>query len=524
MKRDGGRNMNRLFRNILKENKNDYIRTVLGCSWIISLIYFSTAVGGCLSYISTGTIPQMTYLILEVEKEFLIPYGLLLFLLILLLSGYIRKRAAIYKTLTVFGMKRKHKYRFVLFEYLGIVGFSIILGIVLGICESKALKIILEYFFVNIKGDIRYGEAPLKLTLIISFLIFGLGFIVCDQIISCLGNQLEKKYGIEVKCIPDIRVTSGDYGEHTGISASEYQKLTGEKLKLHNHEIYVVYQRNKAEYGTLGIDYGKKEPRLYIGNSDADIWVYTMRVMPSNQFIRDYRIVGTTNRIITGNFKSRQLEESGIKGNVFEEIIVFSDEEYERISKTARGSDLTVAINIPQNYSRVVNDIYKYAEKNSQVNFFDYKYGNLIYEKKELIVEEQEANMLKVSAMIINIITLVICIIFTLYNNIASYKNKMRWKYTFFYRQGMDKMKIKSHLKREILLTTEIACISSIPFACIMVLIKILYKDLNTYWMIRYLGESLLVVVVLTIVIHFMVYGMASNVYKQIERSIQNEQ
>ena len=72
--------MNRLFRNILKENKNDYIRTVLGCSWIISLIYFSTAVGGCLSYISTGTIPQMTYLILEVEKEFLIPYGLLLFL------------------------------------------------------------------------------------------------------------------------------------------------------------------------------------------------------------------------------------------------------------------------------------------------------------------------------------------------------------------------------------------------------------------------------------------------------------
>ena len=668
MMRDGGRNMNRLFRDILRENKNDYIRTVLGCSWIISLIYFSTAVGGCLSYISTGSIPQMTYLIIEVEKEFLIPYGLLLILLILLLSGYIRKRAAIYKTLTVFGMKRKYKYRFILFEYLGIVGFSIILGIVLGIYESKGLKIILEYFFTNINGHIQYGEAPLKLTLIISFLIFGLGFIVCDQAISCLGidylisnesetrqrtkvnikmcfvtiimagitiislmtywgksgntvptllavitillflyfygayfikrfergkgyykkilwiddwcsnfyrhinisyiagafiyiviftfsfeiidtlpivqkenypydlvwganktdkdflNKLERKYGIEVKCIPNIRVTAGDYGEHTGISASEYQKLTGEKLKLHNHEIYVVYQRNKAEYGTLGIDYGKKEPRLYIGNSDADIWVYTMRVMPGNQFTRDYKIVGTTNRIITGNFKSRQLEESGIKGKVFEEIIVFSDAEYERISKTARGSDLTVAINIPQNYNRVVNDIYKYAEKNSQVNFFDYKYGNLIYEKKELIVEEQEANMLKVSAMIINIITLAICIIFTLYNNIASYKNKMRWKYTFFYRMGMNKVKMKRHLNREILLTTEIACISSIPFAFIMVLIKILYKDLIIYWTIRYIGESLLVVVVLTIVIHFMVYGMANNVKKQIERSIQNEQ
>ena len=72
--------------------------------------------------------------------------------------------------------------------------------------------------------------------------------------------------------------------------------------------------------------------------------------------------------------------------------------------------------------------------------------------------------------------------------------------------------------------TTEIACISSIPFAFIMVLIKILYKDLSIYWTIRYIGESLLVVVVLTIVIHFMVYGMANNVKKQIERSIQNEQ
>ena len=131
--------------------------------------------------------------------------------------------------------------------------------------------------------------------------------------------------------------------------------------------------------------------------------------------------------------------------------------------------------------------------------------------------------MLKVSAMIINIITLVICIIFTLYNNIASYKNKMRWKYAFFYRMGMNKVKMKRHLNREILLTTEIACISSIPLH-LYGFDKNMYKDLSIYWTIRYIGESLLVVVVLTIVILFMIYGMASNVYKQIERSIQNEQ
>ena len=71
-----------------------------------------------------------------------------------------------------------------------------------------------------------------------------------------------------MKCIPDIRVTAGDYGEHTGISASEYQRLTGEKTEnLHNHEnICCVSTKIKAEYGTLGIDYGKKRTRLYIGN------------------------------------------------------------------------------------------------------------------------------------------------------------------------------------------------------------------------------------------------------------------
>ena len=48
-----------------------------------------------------------------------------------------KKTSSYIQNINVFGMKRKHKYRFVLFEYLGIVGFSIILGIVLGICESK---------------------------------------------------------------------------------------------------------------------------------------------------------------------------------------------------------------------------------------------------------------------------------------------------------------------------------------------------------------------------------------------------
>lgn len=598
--------MNKLFWNILRENKSDCIQTVLGCSWTVSLIYFSTAVGTYLSYISTGTIPQLIDLILKVRKDFLIPYGLLLILLILILSGYIRKRAVIYTMLTTFGIQRKHKYKFILFEYLGIASCSIIFGVLLGILESKVLKIILGYIFENNTKHIQYGWVPLKLTLIISFLLFGLGLIVFDELIACLGieyvisnesetrqkvkvsfamcgvtiamagltvvsimtywgksggimpeflaiitillflyfygsyfikyfergrryykkifwiddwcsnfyrhiniayitaaflfvviftfavqimdhlpsvqkenypydlvwgankedknflNELENKYGILMEYIPSIRVTSGDYGEHIGISASEYEKLTGERLKLLNDEIFVDYQRDKSEYGRLGLDYGKKNPRLYIGNADADIWIYALKIMPGNKFTRSYKIIGDTNKIITGNFKSRQIDETGIKGNVFEAVIVFSDEEYKKISKTARGSNLTVTMNIPHNYKKVIDEVYKYAQKNSQVNFFDYKYGNLLYEKKELMAEEQESKMLKVSSMVINIITLVLCIIFILCDNVARHKNKMKWKYTFFYHLGMKDVKLKKYMGKEVLLTTKVACISSV--------------------------------------------------------------
>ena len=104
----GGRSMNRLFRDILRENKNDYIRTVLGCSWIISLIYFSTAVGGCLSYISTGSIPQMTYLIMEVEKRISYSIWFTVDPADLTVERIHKKKGPLYtKTLTVFGMKRK---------------------------------------------------------------------------------------------------------------------------------------------------------------------------------------------------------------------------------------------------------------------------------------------------------------------------------------------------------------------------------------------------------------------------------
>ena len=76
--------------------------------------------------------------------------------------------------------------------------------------------------------------------------------------------------------------------------------------------------------------------------------------------------------------------------DVFEDIIVFSDHEYDKISQKAKGSNLTVLMNVVQNYDAVVNKIANYAAKHSQINFFDYHDGNLIYDKKPCTIENQE--------------------------------------------------------------------------------------------------------------------------------------
>ncbi len=69
-------------------------------------------------------------------------------------------------------------------------------------------------------------------------------------------DGLAAAYGVKIKKQPCIRVTTPDLGEHMGISASDYENWTKERVELSGKQIYVVYQRNREERNLLGIDYG----------------------------------------------------------------------------------------------------------------------------------------------------------------------------------------------------------------------------------------------------------------------------
>lgn len=660
--------LKKIFFKLLGERKKDYIRVILSGIFCISVVFFSTSVGSSLVYISTGRRATMTELVMEVEKNFILPYVLLIFLMILIIFGYIRKRSGDYAMLNILGIKKKHRYMYIGCEYLGIILGSIAGGVILGILEAMIVKKILENIFQNYVSNIYLGISPLILTLIISVIMFGIGFAFCDQYIACIGidhivsggsnhnraskntllfcligvavfiltlvsivtywgqigytiptalgiitaviftlfgcrlyleklrkqknkyykkilwldnwydqffshanisyivsaflivilfgfnivlvdnlpvrqpenypydivwgantkdkafiEKLKEKYNVQTEFIPSIRVTSGNCAEHTGISATEYKRLTGKQVHLKNDEIYVIYQWDRSEYGTIGLDFGKLKPRLYTGCATADIWIYTARTLPGNKFTRKYTIKGNDRRIITGNFKTRVLSTSNMNTDVFEDIIVFSDHEYDKISQKAKGSNLTVVMNVPQNYDVVVNKITNYAAKHSQINFFDYHDGNLIYDKKQCTIENQENRMLNVSAMLIDMLVLFISIIFILLEKISSDYEALEWKYLFYYRTGMPEKKRRKNIYKEITMTSKVALITGMFIAAVMILVKILYKKMPVYWTKIYLAEAAVMIIGMTAIIMIIVRIAAWRSFKHSERRNRDE-
>lgn len=649
-----------IFLKLLKTRIRDYLFVIISGVFIISIIFFTAGVESCMIFIATGEKAGMTSLIAESEKAFLLSYMLLVVLMILILLSYIRKRIYDYSMLEILGIQKKHKYMFIGFEYLGIVMCSVIGGLLIGGLEVEIIKRVIAHLG---GGNMSYGWAPFLFTLIVSFLIFGVGFMVCDQIISCLGidyvimmgknsgkkiryslnrlmaggiiflfalfsvgtywgkigsvvpfvlaaggmfllmisatgnyfyglrkregiyfkkilwldswynqffyhmnityilsvfvfvilfgfgltlmdsvpivqselfpydvvwyaneedtiflNELEENYGVKIHTKPCVRVVSGDYGEHMGISKSIYERWTGEKLDIEDKEIFVVYQRDREMMGTIGIDYGKKKPRLYMGSAEWDIWNTSgPKVLPGNQFTREYKIAGEEQKILTGDFASRAIGD--LKGEVFEEVIVFSDEEFKNISKSVGGIGLMVMMDIPEYYNQVVKEVYDYAKIHSQVNFFDWNNRNFIYEKQTCIIESRQEKMFKVIAMIIDIIAMLVTVVFVLVEKTQSDYPEMEWKYHFYKNYGMPLGKRKKYVLREALISEKIAVSCGSVLGMMAVIVRIFLKKLPLKWNVIYFSGALFLAIMMALIVNGVMKIVAWRIFRKIERA-----
>lgn len=642
MEQEEGEGMKNLFFQMIRKARRTYLITLMSEVFIIAIIYFSLTVGSALIYVSEREVSRVTPLIFKMEEMFYIPYMLLMFLQILILLDYIRKRSYDYAMLKILGMKKKHRYLFVAGEYVSLILGSVLIGLVIGVLCGAAVKPVLEYIFRDVTDKIIYGSSPLIVMLIVCCNMYGIGFIICDQIISCMGmeyvisggikgtkehkkstrylllivsliltffsfvlaiygeisemvmmviaviiigiglyfggetylgwlrkrkkkyyerilwmdswferftghmnkafivaiflfvmifsvnvklvdnlpptqpenypydlvwqanqgdedflEQLKDKYHIKYQTISDIRVTSGDHGEHMGMSSYEYERWTGDKIELSDKEIYVIYQNDRSKIGRDGIDFGAYYPDIYFGNSNYSIWISTPTgLIPNNQFKTDYHIVGTENRILTGVFKNKAGYDVP-----YDAIIIFSDEEFEKISRAATGANLTVLMDISESYDEVVNQVRIYAKEHSQIDFYDYNQGNLIYEKTESLIISRQDKIFQICTNVMNLIILLVCCLMILIEVAESEKEKQIWKENYLSRLGMSNMKRKRTFYTESLITAKIAILGGIPFGLIFMMAQLFTRQLDKNMVMIYLFEGIGMAVLLSVVL-----------------------
>ena len=623
--------MKKIFFETLKHKFGHYLLVILCGILMVSTIYvsyaFSDSIEGIIHGQNSGIVEEM-YTFINFQET----YYLLFILMVLVIISYIQKKSYDYVLLDTMGLKKKHRYMFIGFEYAGIIFSSVTGGLILGKILAECAKTVLQNIFYNtITTEVNYGFVALRNTLVISCEVFGILFIVFDEVIACLGmdalltvgkkngkplkkrpktlligifliliglisllfywgkisksiptvflnagmcllmislagyyfvrlNKKEKKYykritwlenwyhrffyninmsfvvaaflviiitdfsiklldnlpitepknypydlvwmantddeeflnhltddeGVELRKVPCARVTTTDIAEHMGIPASTYEKWTGKSLDLKDNEIFVVYQRERFERNKVGIGYNTKNPLIYIGKARADLWLYIKEVaVPKVQcFTEKFKVVGTEDRILTGVFGSETCEH----------IIVFSDEYYQKNCVKADGANMAVMMNIPENYDKVVEEIKAYAQDHSQVNYFDADNGNLIYEKKELLLERSKTKLLYVASAAGNIIIMLLCGIFVLSIKMECDFPETEWKYRFYIQSGMSSAKVRKGIIKECLLSGGLPVICGTIISILYCSMLLYAKHLQIEWVHRYFKGIILIV------------------------------
>lgn len=624
--------MKNIYWKLLRSNLRDYVLLIVVGVITVSLIYSTTALTAYLYQIVEGRVGTGTEIYGELGI-FLISYILMVFLLVLVVLEYIRKRKYVYGVLNILGISEKQRDRFIAIEYVGIVACSITIGFLLGITEAKLLRKVIIKFLINGKSDVVFEESmiPFLLTFIISAVVFGVLFLVSNQLIACLGleailnpgkntisyltrrkisviaaivlegvaissyfgywgmvnklfpvvlgslglyilmifwgekileknrkkkrkyyknitwtcswyeqlhyylkqayliavlimvmvavsgisfldnyppvaienypydivwmankedvffiHDLTEEYDLDVQMKECIRVTTPDFGEHMGISAFEYNQWTNKNLELSGEEIFIVYQRERKQRNELGLDYGRKKPRIHIGNAAYDLWIWeTPKIMPGNKFDKDYKVAGEEDLVLTGVFESSALKK--MRSGVWENIVVFSDEYFEKMQADAQGADLAVMINTTKSqYRQVLAEVKEYARNHSQIDFFSAEEENLIYEKEKIMKENQSQELVQLLSVGINSIILLFCGIFILTIKQKNDSKELCERYLFYEKMGMDNVKRKKNIYKESYIFILVAAWSGGVIGVLFAMIEIYRKHMEIKWLITY--------------------------------------
>ena len=120
--------------------------------------------------------------------------------------------------------------------------------------------------------------------------------------------------------------------------------------------------------------------------------------------------------------------------------------------------------------------------------------GNLIYEKKELLLERSKTKLLYVASAAGNIIIMLLCGIFVLSIKMECDFPETEWKYRFYIQSGMSSAKVRKGIIKECLLSGGLPVICGTIISILYCSMLLYAKHLQIEWVHRYFKGIILIV------------------------------
>lgn len=279
---------------------------------------------------------------------------------------------------------------------------------------------------------------------------------------EAFAEKLVRKYDGNMTELPMIRVTTYYGAQHIGVSASEYEKLTGKDVNLSEREILVgiedsEYQKEKK---ITDEDYLNTYSLLFTGKYQE----YMAEISYTDpQYLYDIKDIFTQN--VIGQYSTDQWHEN---------IIVFSDTYFQKQWEAMRGDDQEATVLRLFTFSgkrkeNAWKELSEYQKECGVKNDSDTRMESYLYGTEEYLIGQKMRVLFSLSSKLFLMMALFISAFFVNGIKILSELSGYERRYEFLRCMGMKQKQRRKTIRLETQMLSDIALFATVMMGIVYV-------------------------------------------------------
>lgn len=288
---------------------------------------------------------------------------------------------------------------------------------------------------------------------------------ILEQIHSNAFILVDRGHAVNVNMteLPMIRVTTYYGAQHIGVSASEYEKLTGKDVNLSEREILVgiedsEYQKEKK---ITDEDYLNTYSFLFTGKYQEDMAEISHT---DPQYLYDIKDIFTQN--VIGQYSTDQWHEN---------IIVFSDTYFQKQWEAMRGDDQEATVLRLFTFSgkrkeNAWKELSEYQKECGVKNDSDTRMESYLYGTEEYLIGQKMRVLFSLSSKLFLMMALFISAFFVNGIKILSELSGYERRYEFLRCMGMKQKQRRKTIRFETQMLSDIALFATVMMGIVYVL------------------------------------------------------